>query len=126
MKTRTIGCVILFLLVRLAFATFSSVLDETLQNFREKVLGFQRFSLITLDESFFKFYDLLYGKINASIIHRQFLLKEEFNLSCSNFPIHNLEPDEARRLKAQKNTWNSSCKPTIKIRLVSRLSWKVS
>lgn len=97
MKHKAFGCVILFLSARLAFATFSSALDETLQKFREKILDFQLFSLITLDENFFKFYDLLYGKINASIIHRQLLLKEDFNVSCTKFPMYNLEPNEARR-----------------------------
>ena len=95
MKIRIFGCAILFLSVRLVFAAFSSVLDETLQSFREKVLDFQR--LVSLDENFFKFYDLLNGKINESVVHRQLLLKEKFDVSCSIFPIYNLEPNEARR-----------------------------
>jgi hypothetical protein len=90
--------VLLFLALQTVFAEFSLVLDQTLQSFREEILKFQRNSIIQVDGAFFSFYELLYSKMNDSVIRRQIQLKDEFNSSCSNFPMYTLEPMAARRL----------------------------
>jgi hypothetical protein len=75
----------------------SFVFDETLQQFREDILVFQRDSMTRLDDSFFKFYTSVNSEINVTILQPYIQLREEFNKSCSSFPMFNLEVYAARR-----------------------------
>jgi hypothetical protein len=76
----------------------SLVLDDTLINFRDEILTFQSDSMITLDKVFFVFYDELYTSMNDSALHPYIKLIENFNKSCSEFPMFTLQDYAARRL----------------------------
>jgi hypothetical protein len=77
---------------------FSFVLDENLQKFRFDLLTFQGDSMRQLDRTFFSFYNALSATLNSSILQPYITLREQFNESCGNFPLYNLEPYPARRL----------------------------
>lgn len=74
------------------------VLDETLQQFRESILFFQSDSMVRLDSSFFEFYNIFLANLNETILHPYTTLSKEFNKSCAEFPLYNLEAYAARRV----------------------------
>lgn len=96
MKTLVLSRALL-LISALVLTSFSIIIDEKLSEFRGNILSFQRKSLINIDGAFFSFYELLYTKLNLSVIQSQIELIEQFNSSCLNFPIYTLEPMAARR-----------------------------
>lgn len=77
---------------------YSLVIDETLQKFREDILSFQISSFASLDSSFFEFYNNFYSSLKKSILQPYNRLQTDFNKSCANFPLVNLEDFAARRL----------------------------
>lgn len=80
-------------------AEFSTVLDKTMQQFREEILTFQSDTMIRLDYTFFKFYNILYSDLNNTILQPTIVLSEGFNKSCAEFPFYRLENNAARRLQ---------------------------
>lgn len=76
----------------------STVLDETLQQFREEILTFQSESLVDLNKSFFTFYNFFSSRLSKSILQPFIRLSKDFKNSCTSFPLYNLEEYAARRL----------------------------
>lgn len=76
---------------------YTTVLDESLQQFREDILSFQHDSYVRLDIAFFTFYTETFEKMNQAITSYH-LLEQKFRQSCSKFPWYSLEPYAARRL----------------------------
>lgn len=77
---------------------YSLVIDENLQKFREDILSFQISSFASLGSSFFEFYNNFYSTLKKSILQPYIRLQTDFNKSCANFPLFNLEDLAARRL----------------------------
>lgn len=77
---------------------YSTVLDKTLQQFREDILSLQHESYLQLDIAFFTFYNKAFTEVNQTITRSHHLLTQKFRQSCTEFPWYNLEPYAARRL----------------------------
>lgn len=79
-------------------AEYSFVFEEKIQKFRVEIFLHQSEALDLIDKAFFELYNTISSMLINKVSQPYMALGQEFNKSCSDFPIYSLENYAARRL----------------------------